>query len=384
MKHDNYLLTAESVTEGHPDKLCDAIADAVLDACLEQDPQARVACEVLATRGKILAAGEISATKLPHIPDLVQKTLEDVGYSCTPDVDVRIHKQSEDIASAVNGHSQLGAGDQGIVYGYACDETIQCLPLPVVLAHRMTLLLTSARKEGIIPDLKPDGKVQVTVAYEYGIPIRVACVVLSCQHAKDANLEELRQGVLDHVITPALVDFPADEETRILINPGGPFVAGGLEADTGLTGRKLMVDTYGGLAPHGGGALSGKDGTKVDRSGAYLARYLAKNIVEAGMASRCTVALAYAMGKAQPVALTVDCHGTGEFPDALLEAAIPLVVDLSPEGIIRRFGLNRPIFSGCCNYGHFTRADLPWEQLDCGELLADACEGLLCAQSYSS
>ena len=272
---DKYVLTAESVTEGHPDKLCDTIADAVVDACLEHDPTAHVACEVMATAGKIIAAGEITAARLPDIPAVICRTVREAGYGGSDyEVEVITHEQSPDIAGAVNNGAETGAGDQGIVYGYACDETPELLPLPVVLAHKLTRLLTQARKLRTIPSLKPDGKAQVSVEYQFGVPKRVSAVVVSCQHEDGVELAELRHAVMRHIIQPAFQDFPLDAETEILINPSGRFVEGGFEADTGLTGRKLMVDTYGGLAPHGGGALSGKDGTKVDRSGAYMARLL--------------------------------------------------------------------------------------------------------------
>lgn len=370
---DKIILTAESVTEGHPDKLCDTIADAVLDACLVHDPAARVACEVMATAGKIIVAGEITAAVLPDIPAIVCRTVRETGYGGDYEVEVITHDQSRDIAGAVDQTSQLGAGDQGIMYGYACDETAAFLPLPVVLAHRLTMLLTNARKTGSIPGLKPDGKAQVSVEYQFGVPYRVAAVVLSCQHDADKDVEQLRREIMESVIAPALKDFPADQDTEILINPSGRFVEGGFEADTGLTGRKLMVDTYGGLVPHGGGALSGKDGTKVDRSGAYMARYIAKNIVAAELAEKCTVSLAYAIGKAQPVAVNIDTHHTGAYSDKALERAVEVVFDLTPAGMIRTLGLDQPIFSAACNYGHFTHQDLPWEQTDRSDVLAEVC-----------
>ena len=370
---DNCIRTAESVTKGHPDKLCDTIADRVLDACLEHEPTARVACEVMATAGKIIAAGEISAWVMPDIPAIIGKTVRDAGYRTDYEIEVITHGQSPDISHAVESARDIGAGDQGIMYGYACDETEQLLPMPVVLAHQMTQLLTDARETGIIPELLPDGKSQVSVEYENGVPKRVGAVVVSCQHRADANLEKLRRAVKDFVIHTALWDIPADNDTQILINPSGRFVLGGFEADTGLTGRKLMVDTYGGLAPHGGGALSGKDAPKVDRSGAYMARYIAKNIVAAGLASRCTVALAYAIGRAEPVMVDIDTHCTGSYSAAVIERAVREVFDLTPAGMIRTLGLNRPIFAQYCNYGHFTHADAPWEQTDCVPMLAAAC-----------
>lgn len=372
--NDRRILTAESVTEGHPDKVCDAIADQVLDACLAEDPGARVACEVLATAGKITVAGEITAKTMPDISAIVARTVREIGYpSSDYEIEVITHDQSLDIAAAVGGGRQTGAGDQGVVYGYACLETDALLPLPVVLAHRITRQLANARKLGAIRGLGPDGKAQVSVEYLFGLPSRIVSVVVSCQHDEGKDLEELRREVLARVITPALEELPPDRETEILINPGGRFVLGGFEADTGLTGRKVMADTYGGLAPHGGGALSGKDGTKVDRSGAYIARYIAKNLVAAGSAERCTVSLAYAIGKADPVAVDVDSHGTGEYPDAVLEQAVRGVFDLTPTGMIRTLGLDKPIFARFCNYGHFTHPDAPWEQTDKAQALAEAC-----------
>ena len=371
---DKYVLTAESVTEGHPDKLCDTIADAVVDACLEHDPAAHVACEVMATAGKIIAAGEITAARLPDIPAVICRAVREAGYGGSDyEVEVITHEQSPDIAGAVNNGAETGAGDQGIVYGYACDETPELLPLPVVLAHKLTRLLTQARKLHTIPSLKPDGKAQVSVEYQFGVPKRVSAVVVSCQHEDGVELAELRHAVMRHIIQPAFQSFPLDAETEILINPSGRFVEGGFEADTGLTGRKLMVDTYGGLAPHGGGALSGKDGTKVDRSGAYMARYIAKNIVAAGLAERCTVSLAYAIGKVKPVMVEVDAHGTGKYSDTALEQAVRTVCKLTPNGMIDALGLNKPIFRKFCNYGHFTHADAPWERTDMTEVLESAC-----------
>jgi S-adenosylmethionine synthetase len=373
---DKYILTAESVTEGHPDKLCDTIADAVLDGCLENDPAARVACEVMATEGKIIVAGEITAKELPDIPAIVCRTVRETGHDSNYEVEVITHDQSGDIAGAVNRDGQCAAGDQGILYGYACTETEELLPLPVVLAHRLTLLLTNTRKTGTIRGLGPDGKAQVSVEYVFGLPSRIAAVVVSCQHDPDKDLKQLRREILRRVITPALRELPPDEDTEILINPSGRFVLGGFEADTGLTGRKLMVDTYGGLAPHGGGALSGKDGTKVDRSGAYMARYIAKNIVAAGLAEECTVSLAYAIGRAEPVAVSIDTHRTGEYPENVLEQAVRAVFDLTPGGMIHTLGLDRPIFAQFCNYGHFTNQDAPWEQIDRADVLKSICRSM--------
>ena len=372
-KRDNYILTAESVTEGHPDKLCDTIADAVLDACLLGDHDSRVACEVLATAGKITVAGEITTKSMPDIPHIVCKTVRQIGYSGNYEVEVDVHDQSPDIADAVNGENEITAGDQGIVYGYACRETPQLLPLPVVLAHRITMGLAEARRNHLLEWLRPDGKAQVSVEYEDGKPVKVSTVVVSAQHEPEMSQQELREAVYQLILVPALGEY-LDQSTEVLINPSGSFVLGGFEADTGLTGRKLMVDTYGGIVPHGGGALSGKDCTKVDRSGAYMARYLAKNIVAAGLADKCTVSMAYAIGKAEPLYVQVDTHGTGIYPDAVLEEAIKLIFDLTPTGMANTLQLMEPIYQKYCNYGHFTHQDAPWEQTDCAELLWEGCD----------
>ena len=350
---DNYILTAESVTEGHPDKLCDTIADAVLDACLLGDPDSRVACEVLATAGKITVAGEITTKVMPDIPHIVCKTVRQIGYSGNYEVEVDVHDQSPDIADAVNGENEITAGDQGIVYGYACRETPQLLPLPVVLAHRITMGLTEARRNHLLEWLRPDGKAQVSVEYEDGKPVRVSTVVVSTQHKPEVSQKELREAVYQLILVPALGKHLV-QNTEVLINPSGSFVLGGFEADTGLTGRKLMVDTYGGIVSHGGGALSGKDCTKVDRSGAYMARYLAKNIVAASLAEKCTVSMAYAIGKAEPLYVQADTHGTGVYPDAVLAEAVKLIFDLTPTGMANTLQLMEPIYQKYCNYGHFT------------------------------
>ena len=370
---DNYILTAESVTEGHPDKLCDTIADAVLDACLLGDPDSRVACEVLATAGKITVAGEITTKSMPDIPHIVCKTIRQIGYSGNYEVEVDVHDQSPDIADAVNGENEITAGDQGIVYGYACRETPQLLPLPVVLAHRITMGLTEARRNHLLEWLRPDGKAQVSVEYADGKPMRVAAVVVSAQHEPEVSQKELREAVYQLILVPALGKY-LDQNTEVLINPSGSFVLGGFEADTGLTGRKLMVDTYGGIVPHGGGALSGKDCTKVDRSGAYMARYLAKNIVAASLAEKCTVSMAYAIGKAEPLYVQADTHGTGVYPDAVLAEAVKLIFDLTPTGMANTLQLMEPIYQKYCNYGHFTHQSAPWEQTDCTELLWEGCD----------
>ena len=370
---DNYILTAESVTEGHPDKLCDTIADAVLNACLLGDPDSRVACEVLATAGKITVAGEITTKSMPDIPHIVCKTVRQIGYSGNYEVEVDVHDQSPDIADAVNGENEITAGDQGIVYGYACRETPQLLPLPVVLAHRITMGLTEVRRNHLLEWLRPDGKAQVSVEYADGKPMRVATVVVSAQHEPEVSQKELREAVYQLILVPALGEY-LDQNTEILINPSGSFVLGGFEADTGLTGRKLMVDTYGGIVSHGGGALSGKDCTKVDRSGAYMARYLAKNIVAAGLAEKCTVSMAYAIGKAEPLYVQADTHGTSVYPDAVLAEAVKLIFDLTPTGMANTLQLMEPIYQKYCNYGHFTHQSAPWEQTDCAELLWEGCD----------
>lgn len=370
---DNYILTAESVTEGHPDKLCDTIADAVLDACLLGDPDSRVACEVLATAGKITVAGEITTNSVPDIPHIVCKTVRRIGYSGNYEVEVDVHDQSPDIAEAVNGENEVTAGDQGIVYGYACQETPQLLPLPVVLAHRITMGLTEVRRNHLLEWLRPDGKAQVSVEYADGKPMRVATVVVSTQHKPEVSQKELRETVYQLILVPALGKY-LDLNTEVLINPSGSFVLGGFEADTGLTGRKLMVDTYGGIVSHGGGALSGKDCTKVDRSGAYMARYLAKNIVAAGLAEKCTVSMAYAIGKAEPLYVQADTHGTSVYPDAVLAEAVKLIFDLTPTGMANTLQLMEPIYQKYCNYGHFTHQSAPWEQTDCAELLWEGCD----------
>ena len=377
---DKYILTAESVTAGHPDKLCDTIADSILDTCLKEDSAARVACEVLATAGKILVAGELCTSAAPEVEPIVRQVVRDAGYACDYDVEVRLHTQSPDIADAVNGET-LGAGDQGIVYGYACWETVELLPAPVVLANRMTSLLTTCREENLISGIGPDGKAQVSVQYAFGVPERVDTIVISCQHDENKDPDELREELRKLVIARACHDVRIDEQTKILINPSGRFVLGGFEADTGLTGRKLMVDTYGGLVPHGGGALSGKDGTKVDRSGAYMARYVAKNIVAAGLADVCTVSLAYAIGKAEPVAVEIDTRESGYYDDDLLRKAVQRVFDFTPANMIRTLDLDKPFFAECCNHCHFMHPQAAWEQTDKTEKLRMACAELEDAQA---
>ena len=334
--------TAESVTEGHPDKVCDQIADAILDECLKHDPSSRVACEVLATRGNVFVAGEISSGYEPPVFDVIRKVLGECGY-CTDgiEMDTFVHQQSPDIAKAVSVSKEFrdnngkkgrdrsrGAGDQGVMVGYACDETAQLMPMPIVLAHRITRELSACRRSGYIKDIFSDGKAQVTVEYEDGKPVRLESVVVSCQHGAEKSLKKLDAEIREKVLRSALRLLPPDEDTKILINPSGKFVCGGFDADTGLTGRKLMVDTSGTMVPHGGGAFSGKDCSKVDRSAAYMARYIAKNIVAAEFASKCQVSLAYAIGVAEPVMIEVDTFDTGKVcADDCLAAAIPLCLE---------------------------------------------------------
>ena len=378
--------TAESVTEGHPDKLCDLIADSILDACLKEDENSRVACEVLATKGNIIVAGEITSRFEPQVFEIIKKVLESAGYEAEEiHMDTLIHKQSPDIAGAVERSRERragtvsvqsglasGAGDQGIMIGYACDETPQLMPMPVVLANRIVRELSASRRSGYITGILPDGKAQVTVEYEDDRPVRLDTVVVSCQHEKEKSLRKLEHEIREKVLRPALRMLPPDEDTKILINPSGRFVCGGLDADTGLTGRKLMVDTYGSLVQHGGGAFSGKDCSKVDRSGAYMARYIAKNMVAAGLASRCQVSLAYAIGVAQPVMVQVDTFGTGKIcADDCLAAAIPLVFGLTPSQICDILHLKRPIYRQSAVFGHFGRKEFPWEKTDKAEQLRD-------------
>ena len=378
--------TAESVTEGHPDKVCDRIADTILDAYLKGDPDAHMACEVLATKGTVLLAGEITSRYEPEVLALAEDVVEQTGYDPKDFLfDALIHRQSPDIAGGVQTSREKrgnptaqeewcrGAGDQGIMTGYACRENPQMLPMPVYLAHRIVRELDAARKSEYIRGILPDGKAQVTVEYEDEEPVRVDTVIVSCQHAEEKSLKELEQEIRQKVLLPALRPLPADPETKIIINPSGRFVVGGMEADTGLTGRKLMVDAYGSIAPHGGGAFSGKDASKVDRSGAYMARYIAKNIVAAGLADKCLVTLAYGIGMAEPVMVQVDTYGTGNVcEDDCLAAAVPLVFGLTPAQIIQQLRLKRPIYAKTAVYGHFGRKQFPWERTDKAELLRSA------------
>lgn len=376
------LFTSESVTEGHPDKICDMISDAVLDSILRQDPAARVACETFATTGLVNVMGEITTTAYVDIPTIVRETIRDIGYDrakygfdCdTCGVLSSIHEQSPDIAMGVNQSIEAkngedaestGAGDQGMMFGYACDETPELMPLPISLAHRLAKQLTQVRKERTLPYLRPDGKTQVTVEYDGDKPSRLDTIVISAQHDPEVSLETIRRDIEAYVIRPIAGEL-MDANTIIHINPTGRFVIGGPAGDTGLTGRKIIVDTYGGYARHGGGAFSGKDPTKVDRSAAYLARYIAKNIVAAGAARKCEVQLAYAIGVAKPVSLMIDTFGTGRInSDALIDYIVK-AVDMRPDAIINRFDLRRPIYKALAAYGHMGREDLeaPWEKTD--------------------
>jgi S-adenosylmethionine synthetase len=368
--------TAESVCMGHPDKLCDLIADNILDACLKKDKASRVACEVMATKGKIIVAGEITCNEKIDIRLIVKYTLRKVGYNPRKfKVYVFVHHQSDDIADGVNialelrqganePYGMLGAGDQGTVYGYATNETFEKLPLPLVLSHAIVKRIDECRRYNLIDGILPDGKAQVTVEYKYGKPKRVKAIVVSVQHHKDKTQENLKADILNKVLLKCFEKFPIDDETEILINPSGRFVEGGPSADTGLTGRKIMVDTYGGLASHGGGALCGKDPTKVDRSGAYMARYIAKNIVSSGLAEKCEVALSYAIGKANPVAVDVKSFDTSEYSDEVLRKIVLEVFSLRPTEIIKNLNLRNTNYSNTSVYGHFNYLLFPWESID--------------------
>lgn len=378
------LFTSESVTEGHPDKISDLISDAILDAILKEDKNARVACEVTITTGLVLVVGEISTTTYVEIPKIVRETVRSVGYDrakygfdCdTCAVICAIDEQSRDIAMGVDDRGEgIGAGDQGMMFGFACDETEEYMPMPISLAHKLTRRLTQVRKEGILDYLRPDGKSQVTVEYnEDGSVKRVDTVVVSTQHDDNIDMEKLREDIKEQVIFPIIDKSLLDNETKYFINPTGRFVIGGPQGDSGHTGRKIIVDTYGGYASHGGGAFSGKDPTKVDRSAAYAARYVAKNVVAAGYAKACEVQLAYAIGVAKPVSLRIDTRGTGTISESEIAEKVSKVFDLSPGGIINELDLRRPIYTQTAAYGHFGRndLDLPWERLDKVDALKNA------------
>ncbi len=393
MAVDIRLFTSESVTEGHPDKMSDQISDAILDEILKEDPNARVACETMVTTGMVFVAGEISTATYVDISEVVRKTIKEIGYtrakygfdSETCAVITAIDEQSPDIAKGVDKALEarqgkveteevdaIGAGDQGLMFGYACDETEEYMPLPISLAHQLAKRLTDVRKNRTLYYLRPDGKTQVTVEYdENNQPVRVDTIVVSIQHHEDIPNEKIEKDITEHVIKPIVPSELLDEKTNYFINPSGRFVLGGPQGDVGLTGRKIIVDTYGGYARHGGGAFSGKDATKVDRSAAYAARYVAKNIVAAGLARKCEVQLAYAIGVAEPVSIAIDTFGTGEVSETALVKAVRQIFDLRPAGIIRMLDLRKPIFKNTAAYGHFGRTDIvfPWEKIDKAEEL---------------
>lgn len=375
MRNGNFLFTSESVTEGHPDKIADNISDAILDSILEQDPTARVACETLVTTGMAVVAGEITTSADVDYKKIIRDTVHEIGYndaefgfdSNTCAVIDAIGKQSPDIAQGVDTG---GAGDQGLMFGFACDETPELMPMPIQMAHNLTRRLSQVRRDGTVPYLRPDGKSQVSIEYRDGRPFRVEAVVISTQTA-DLEIEDIRRDIMEHVIKPVIPAELLDDNTKYHINPTGKFVIGGPMGDAGLTGRKIIVDTYGGYAPHGGGAFSGKDPTKVDRSAAYMARYIAKNVVAAGLATRCTVQLAYAIGVAEPVSVLIDTHGTGTIDDERIADIVRENFTLTPKAIIETLDLRRPIYKATARFGHFGRAndEFTWEKTDKAEAL---------------
>ena len=395
MTSSSLLFTSESVTEGHPDKICDQISDAVLDACLEQDPGSRVACETATKTGFVMLMGEITTRASINYDELARQVINEIGYDSSEKgldgsscgVLVAIARQSGDIALGVDKALEaktgemseaevesIGAGDQGMMFGYACNETPSLMPMPIYLAHKLALRLTEVRKDGTLPWLRPDGKTQVTVEYSYGRPVRVATVLVSTQHAPEISQEEIRAALIEHVIDPVVPAELLNGSPKIYVNPTGRFVIGGPQGDSGLTGRKIIVDTYGGMGRHGGGCFSGKDPTKVDRSAAYAARWAAKNVVAAGLAERCEIQVAYAIGVAHPLSVNVETFGTGSIPDEQIAALVLEHFDLRPGAIIRDLDLRRPLYRQVAAYGHFGREDLdlPWERTDKADLLRQA------------